>query len=153
MHAESHERVEDRIYSPLQRRCRHMQPTIYISSAIEDLLAERQEAERAARSWGLRVVTSVTQEGYSTATSLSTLEACRRELAQCDVYVGIVAWRYGSRPPAPDSDKSYTEHEYDFAGERGIPRLMFFSCDADAWRDKGRHVDVGQDFALVSGFR
>jgi hypothetical protein len=50
-------------------------------------------------------------------------EFCRREVAECDIFVGIVGQRYGSCPPG--SDKSYTEIEYDTAVKESKVCLMF----------------------------
>jgi hypothetical protein len=52
-------------------------------------------------------------------------EFCQEKVAECDVFVGIVGHCYGSSPE--DSDKSYTEQEYNAAIATGKPRLMFLA--------------------------
>jgi hypothetical protein len=47
-----------------------------------------------------------------------------RKLADCDVYVGIVGFRWGS-PVREDPARSYTEAEFDTATRRGLRRLVF----------------------------
>lgn len=51
------------------------------------------------------------------------LKTSLKEVGNADIFVGIIAYRYGFIPP--ESDKSITEHEYDEAGRLGIPRLMY----------------------------
>ncbi len=48
---------------------------------------------------------------------------CLAQLAQCDVFVGLVGHYYGSSPPS--DEKSFTEHEYDAAFN--LDRLMFLA--------------------------
>ena len=48
---------------------------------------------------------------------------CPERVAECDLFVGILGPLYGSSPS--NSDKSYTEQEYDTAVELKKPRLMF----------------------------
>src|ERR1022692_171598 len=46
-----------------------------------------------------------------------------RMVDEANIYLGILAYRYGHVPKGHDI--SITEMEYNRAGERGIPRLMF----------------------------
>ena len=50
---------------------------------------------------------------------------CRENAWGCDVFVGIVGHLYGSSPP--ESQKSFTELEYDDAIQSKRPRLMFLA--------------------------
>lgn len=50
-------------------------------------------------------------------------EVIKKVIDLCDYYVLIIGKRYGS--VHPDTGKSYTEMEYDYAIERGIPVLVF----------------------------
>ena len=52
-------------------------------------------------------------------------DVCVREVQKCDLLVGIVGVRYGSHPRGDTTATSYTETEFDAAGERRISRLMF----------------------------
>jgi hypothetical protein len=59
----------------------------------------------------------------------------RRELAECDLYVGIIAHRYGS---TDETGTSFTEFEYHFAKNRGKPRLVFLADPDQAVQARDR---------------
>jgi len=50
----------------------------------------------------------------------------QRFIARCDYYIVIVGGRYGSTGP---TGKSYTEMEYDYEVQAGIPALAFLHKD------------------------
>ena len=49
-------------------------------------------------------------------------ELIKRVIEECDYYIVIVGGKYGSLGP---NGKSYTEMEYDYAMETGLPVLGF----------------------------
>ncbi|CAO5229682.1 DUF4062 domain-containing protein [Frankia sp. AgKG'84/4] len=51
-------------------------------------------------------------------------EMCRRRVGDCELYVGIIGFRYGS-PVVGREEVSYTELEFDTATALGIERLVF----------------------------
>ncbi len=57
-----------------------------------------------------------------TAETKPVKDVCLKYAAEADLFVGIIAWRYGWQP---DGDKSITEMEYDAAKEAGKVCLMF----------------------------
>ncbi len=50
------------------------------------------------------------------------IDAVRKHVTECQVYVGILSWRYGSRT---SDGISYIEYEYELAGTLDKPRLLF----------------------------
>jgi len=57
------------------------------------------------------------------ASDADAVQASLRMVDEADIYVGILAHRYGYVPQG--ADRSITQMEYERAAERGIPRLMF----------------------------
>ncbi|MCP4002527.1 MAG: DUF4062 domain-containing protein, partial [Gammaproteobacteria bacterium] len=57
-----------------------------------------------------------------TAETKPTKDVCLKYAAGADLFIGIIAWRYGWQP---DGDKSITEMEYDAAKAAGKDCLMF----------------------------
>ena len=76
----------------------------------------------------------------------SPAEYCRQRVRECEIYVAVVGFQYGS--PVHGEDVSYTELEFRSASLEGLPRLVFLLDEAAcplAFRDADRR--------LVDGFR
>jgi len=75
----------------------------------------------------------VTMEDYVATGKYPPLQKCLDDVARCDYYVGIFAWRYGYVPPEDNpAQKSITELEYRRACEMDKPRFIFLlSADAE----------------------
>ncbi|MGH8833538.1 MAG: DUF4062 domain-containing protein, partial [Actinomycetes bacterium] len=50
-------------------------------------------------------------------------EVCAERVLLCDIYIGILGHRYGTL--LPGKNLSYTEWEFEVAGDAGVPRFIF----------------------------
>lgn len=106
---------------------------IFLSSTFSDLQNYREAAYRALRLLRHDVVA---MEDY-VATDLRPIEKCLLDVAQADLYVGIIAWRYGYIPSEGNPNSlSITEIEYRKAKEIGIPCLIFLLNKEAPWPPK-----------------
>lgn len=110
---------------------------IYLSSTFTDLKDYRAAVYHALRQLGHDVKA---MEDY-VATDERPVGRCLQDVAECDLYIGILAWRYGYIPvDSNPAQKSVTELEYKTARELGHPCLLFV-LDQDAqWQP--RHMDA-----------
>ena len=105
--------------------------TIYLSSTYVDLKECRERVNRALVRLNHKVVA---MESY-VARDDRTIDACLKDVAQCDVYVGLFAHRYGFIPNTPDNPQSLsiTELELRKAEELGKPCLIFVQDPNAPW--------------------
>ena len=94
-------------------------PRVMLSSTSIDLPHYRE----AARDACLAADALPLMMEHLPASDADALRVSMEMVDRCDIYVGILAHRYGYVPAG--SEKSITQQEYERAGERGIPRLMF----------------------------
>src|SRR5580700_1421836 len=111
---------------------------VFVSSTYEDLREERQQATQAV------LETSRFPSGMELfpASDDTQWELIKRVIEESDYYLVIVAGRYGSLGPA---GLSYTEMEYDYAVEKGLPVLGFIRENVgDIPANKTEHSEDGR---------
>jgi len=123
------------------------QYNVFVSSTFIDNQERRKTVEDAILVAGML---PVGMERF-TADTRPTVEYCTTKAAECNLLVGIVAWRYGWIPKGQKI--SITEMEYDAARDAGKDRLMFvldpslpfsqkdFDQDEDKW-DKQKKLEA-----------
>lgn len=92
---------------------------VFVSATFKDLENERKAAIEAIIELGHMPASME----YFTASSDEQFDYIKDVIDNCDYYVLIVAAYSGSKHP--QTGKSYTEMEYDYAIEKGIPLLAF----------------------------
>jgi hypothetical protein len=105
--------------------------SIYVSSTYKDLTDYRDAVFRAIRK--VRRYNIVGMEDYG-AKDQCTVARCQEDVAVCDMYVGIFAWRYGFIPEDDNPErKSITELEYCKARSEGKTCLIFLLDESVPW--------------------
>src|SRR6476620_8799524 len=97
---------------------------IYISVTYQDLSDHRAAVDRTLRRMGHDVIG---MEQY-VAEGSKPVDRCKADVKAADVYVIIVAWRYGYAPcrnASPPDTRSITEIELQEAKDSSRPVLAF----------------------------
>ncbi|WP_368165295.1 DUF4062 domain-containing protein, partial [Bacteroides cellulosilyticus] len=92
---------------------------VFVSSTYEDLQEERKKVMEAL----LQMNCFPVGMEYFNASDSSQWEVIKSLIRECDYYVLIVAGRYGSIEE--ESGKSYTQKEFEYAIEQGVPVISF----------------------------
>jgi hypothetical protein len=113
---------------------------VYLSSTYLDLKSQRGTLALALRKAQYDVVM---MEEYAARDAIVEF-ACQGDVAACDAYVGLFAWRYGLVPEGNNpARKSVTELEYS-AAENRVPRLVFLLRDDAKWPKKLKDPDLAR---------
>jgi hypothetical protein len=121
---------------------------LYLSSTYEDLKDHRAFVAEYLRKNKHEVVM---MEEYAARDKLVEF-ACQGDVAGCDAYIGIFAWRHGYIPADRNPQaKSVTEMEYDAAEK--ITRLLFLLEDTANWPDDMKDRDLRKITALRTEFK
>ena len=116
--------------------------TVYLSSTYKDLEAHRHAVYRALRKSRYEVTA---MEDY-VARDERMKDACLKDVERCDLYIGLVARRYGFVPPQDNAEGlSITNLEYRHA-RKGKPNTLVFLLDPDAtWEDRFTDSETGEN--------
>lgn len=122
-----------------------MAESVFISSTSRDLQEYRQVAIEVCN----RLKMAPIAMEYFVSMGMGATEASIEQLRSADVYVGIIAYRYGFVEPG--YDRAVTEIEYDEAGKLGMERLCFLVDPEQPWPpmlieyDQLKRVDALKD--------
>ncbi len=120
--------------------------TVYVSSTYIDLAEHRQALKIALERAGFDVGC---MEKYP-AFDERPADKCLKDVAECDYYVLILAWRFGFQPTQDNpGNLSITRLEYDQAVRLGKRPLVFLLDEDHPWTNK--YID--KDDANIQGFR
>src|SRR4051794_18310176 len=98
--------------------------SVYISSTYNDLIKHREAVIQTL----LKMKKVVVSMEHYTASDERPLEKCLADVAECDIYIGIFAFRYGFVPGHDNPDNlSITELEYRQARKHNKPCLIFIA--------------------------
>ena len=103
---------------------------VFLSSTYIDLIEYRKAVVNALRMMG----EDVDHMEIFGARDEEPTKVSIEELNNCDVLIGVYAYRYGTIPK--DSKTSVTEQEYLHASEREIPILIFVVDESYPWLPK-----------------
>lgn len=122
---------------------------VYISSTQKDLSLHRLAAVDTLRRSGLD---TNNMELY-TARDVKPLDMCLQHVRECDLYVLLMGYRYGSRPRG--EERSFTELEFEEALKHNKNKLVFLAdydyCSmqlTDQFNpksDRGRSIEAFRD--------
>lgn len=113
--------------------------SVFVSSTYNDLQEERKQVIDAL----LQMNCFPIGMEYFNAEDDTQWNIIKNLIKECDYYIIIIAGRYGSIEK--ESGKSYTQKEYEFAIEQGIPVLRFVHEDINRLTgDKLEETDEGK---------
>ena len=102
---------------------------VYISSTYQDLIDHRAAVDRTLRRMGHDVIGMEQYVGEGS----KPVERCKADVRAADIYVIIVAWRYGYQPGLTADKRSISEIELDEAKTNGKAVLAFLLDPEAPW--------------------
>jgi MoaA/NifB/PqqE/SkfB family radical SAM enzyme len=118
---------------------------VFVSSTFKDLVEYRTGVREVLH----RMKTDVDAMEYFGSRPDTPEGACAKEIVECDVLVGIYAWRYGWQPD-PDGP-SITEQEFDAAMQAG-KKCLCYVVDQN-WPWPPGFIDSGDASSRLERFK
>lgn len=119
---------------------------VFVSSTYSDMLRYREAMKTALNKAGC---VSCGMERFG-ATTIPPIDTCFEELRDCQIYMCAIGMRYGSIEE--QSQKSYTQLEYEKAESLGIPILAFL-VDEKKVRFSVEEFDTGESAVKLAAFK
>ena len=114
-------------------------PKAFISATTRDLPVYRRRAQDTLRELGF---STLMLEGYSTDEP-DVFDWPSKRLAECDVFIGIYAWRYGWIPEKDNPERlSIIDMEFREAQRLGKRCLVFLLDDTAFWPEDLKDDDL-----------
>ena len=119
---------------------------VFVSSTYNDLIEERRKVI------DVLLMADCIPAGMEAffATDNEQFEVIKKVIDLCDYYVLILGMRYGT--VSPTTGTSYTEMEYEYAKEKGIPVLVF-AIDESIEVEESKHEIEEEKIAKLKNFR
>ncbi len=116
--------------------------SVYVSSTFQDLEDHRKAVHQVLAKMRYN---AIGMEDY-VARNTRMVDQVRRDVAECDFYLGIFAWRYGFVPPQENPEGlSVTELEYRAAKDNEKPRLLFLADAHVSWPEQFMDSKTGEN--------
>ena len=125
---------------------------IYLSSTYRDLQGHRKAVYEQLH----RMKHAVTAMEDYVAQDERPADKCVADVVTSDLYIGVLAWRYGYVPTGGNAESlSITEMEHRAAIANKIPALMFLLDEAAAWPPGflDSHTNEGERGERIGAFR
>lgn len=119
---------------------------IFVSSTYVDMIPYRAAIQSAINRADCK---SVGMEWFG-ASSTPPLETCKEELKKCQIYVCAIGMRYGSIEK--ESQKSYTQLEFEYAKHLGMP-ILAFVVDEMKVKFLASEIDTGKNAVKLISFK
>lgn len=120
---------------------------VFLSSTAADLIDYRTAAREAIRR--ADEFECVCMEDFG-AQPDPPLDVCLSRVNECEVFVGIVGWRYGSCPPGERN--SYSEFEYNFAREWLDMDCLIYMAD-ETFKTEAQFSESDEDHKRLKHLR
>jgi hypothetical protein len=118
---------------------------VFISSTYEDLHVHRAAVNEMLQ----RMAVRFSAMEFFGSRADETVEACKKEISQCDVLIGIYAWRYGWQ--SAKGRPSITEEEFDYARRLGKRCLCYVVDPEHPWPPK--YIDSGESAERLASLK